>query len=370
MNIAEFKSHFYTGLEFITLNNSGQALIPDTNRDLAKHWLDRAAIEGPSCAMEAWGESEITRRRLAQFLGADPEELAFFTTVSAALSQVAWGLPLQKDDEILTWDQEYPSNFYPWRQAAAKAQAHLIQIESENHSTPVERILERVSKRTKAIAISWVQYQTGSVTDLQALSRELRDQDIWLIADVIQGAGVRPLNFRESGFDVLCGGSHKFMCSGYGASFMTIKKDRALSFEPLNMGAMTFGDPDTPKSFSIKPKTDASRFESGTKAILEIIAMQASLELFTKTGIEVIFAEASRLAQILSQGLRDLGFEVISNGGPILNFYSRNPADLERAAMKLTQNKVSFARRTPGLRLSTHAYNTDEQIHRVLDILS
>jgi cysteine desulfurase / selenocysteine lyase len=216
VSLAEFKSHFYTGLEFITLNNSGQGLIPDTNRDLAKYWLDRMAIEGPSCAMEAWAATETTRKKLARFLGADEQEIAFFTTTSAALSQVAWGLPLESGEEILTWDQEYPSNFYPWRQAAAKSGAHLIQVESKNFETPIEAILQRVTQKTKAIAISWVQYQSGAVTDMKELSRQLKGKNIWLIADVIQGAGVRPLDFKATGFDVFCGGSHKFMCSGYG----------------------------------------------------------------------------------------------------------------------------------------------------------
>jgi cysteine desulfurase / selenocysteine lyase len=151
---------------------------------------------------------------------------------------------------------------------------------------------------------------------------------------------------------------------------MAIKKDRTQEFEPLNVGAMTFGDPDTKKSFSIQPKIDASRFESGTKAVLEIIAMDASLDLLIRTGLESIFAEASRLAKTLTLGLRDLKFDVISNGGPILNFHSKNLADMELAAKKLTEAKVSFARRSPGIRLSTHAYNTDQQIQRVLEILS
>lgn len=368
MNIRQFKSHFYSGSEFIHLNNSGQALIPDLYRDLAYLWMQRLYTEGAHVAMEGWAQTEVTRKKLAHFIGADVSEVSFFTTTSSAISQAALSLPLEEGDEILTWDQEYPSNFYPWRIAAEKSNAKLIQIESINFETPVKKILDRVTSRTKAIAISWVQYQTGSVTDLKSLSEKLKESGIWLVADIIQGVGVRPFHFHESGFDIVCGGSHKFLCSGYGVGFMALKKARMKELDPLEYGAMTFGTPDTEKSFSSRPKMDGTRYEPGTKSMIEIIAMGASLDLLTKFGIESIFKEASRLSNRLSTGLKEIGFNVLATEGQILNFHLKNPKDLDVAAQKLASAKVSFAKRGPGIRLSTHAYNRDEDVDRVLNI--
>ncbi|MFN7729134.1 MAG: aminotransferase class V-fold PLP-dependent enzyme [Bdellovibrio sp.] len=95
--------------------------------------------------------------QLARFIGADTSEVAFFQTTAAALSQAAMGIPLASGDEILTWDQEYPSNFYPWRMPAEKSGAKLIQVESENWLTPAQKILDRVTAKTKVIAVSWSQ---------------------------------------------------------------------------------------------------------------------------------------------------------------------------------------------------------------------
>ena len=370
MNTAQFKAHFYSGSEHVHLNNSGQALIPDVNRDLAHKWIDRLYLEGALCAMEGWAQTEITRKKLAQFIGADETELSFFTTTSSALSQAALGIKLNEDDEILTWEQEYPSNFYPWRLAAEKAKAKIIQIKSENFETPAEKILEQVTKKTKVIAISWVQYQTGSVTDLKFLSDQLKGKDIWLVADVIQGVGVRPFNFHESGFDIVCGGSHKFLCSAYGAGFMALKKEKMLEVDPIEVGAMTYGYPETEKSFSIQPKRDSKRYEPGSKAMVEVIAMSATLDLFNEFGINNIYKEASRLSNRLCRGLKDMNFDVISTEGPILNCSPNSSQSLAKVAQKLTEAKVSFALRGPGIRLSTHAYNRDIEIDRVLEIMS
>jgi cysteine desulfurase/selenocysteine lyase len=370
MSIEQFKNHFYSGENFVHLNNSGQAPIPAVNRDLAQKWLNRLYSEGAFCAMEGWDETDRSREKLAQFIGAETKEVSFFQTTASALSQVAFGIPLSAGDEILTWDQEYPSNFYPWRIAAERNRAQLVQLKSENWQTPAKKILERVSDKTKAVAISWVQYQTGAVTDLKELSQALRGRNIWLVADVIQGVGVRPFNFHDSGFDVICGGSHKFLCSNYGAAFMAIRKERIKELAPLEFGAMTYGNPDTEKSFLNQPKAEALRYEPGSKAMVEIIALGATLDLFTQFGIEAISREACRLADRLRFGLKEQNFDVLSPEGPIVTFAPKSSLDLERLSQKLTDANISFARRGPGFRLSTHAFNRDSDIDRALKCLA
>lgn len=370
MNIEDFKKHFYAGSEYVHLNNAGQALIPDVNRDCAQHWLDRFYTEGANCAAEAWNELEVVRQKLAHFAGADLEEVAFFQTTASALSQAAFSIPLQMGDEILTWDQEYPSNFYPWHLAAQRASAKLVQVESENWQTPVQKILDRVTARTRVIALSWVQYQTGAVTDLQRLSQELRDRKIWLVADVIQGLGVRPFDFHESGFDIVCGGSHKWLCSNYGAGFMLVKKEKLELLEPVEVGAMTYGDPDTPKSFTITAKKNASKFEPGSKALIEFLAMGATLDLLEKVGTEKIFSEACRLADRLRQGLRARGQEIYSPEGPFVNFAPKTKIELETICRDFESARVSFAKRGPGIRLSVHGFNRDSEIERVLALVA
>lgn len=368
MQIEEFKSHFNSDSKYVHFNNAGQALIPDVNRDLSKKWLERFYSEGSFCALEGWNQTEIVRQKLANFLGAECEEVSFFTTTASALSQAAMGIDLHADDEILIWDQEYPSNFYPWRKVAEKNGARLVQVESENWKTPAQRILDHVTSKTRVIAISWVQYQTGSVTDLKMISEALKGREIWLVADIIQGAGVRPFNFKESGFDIVCGGSHKWLCSSYGAGYMIVKKNRLLDLEPLEVGAMTYGMPETEKSFAIQPKLDSRRFEPGSKAMIEIIALGATLDLFVHFSAKNIFAEASRIGYRLHQELESIGYQVISEG-PIINFFDNNKNRFDKIIKLLEQNQIAYAKRGPGIRLSVHAYNKDSEVDKVIQLL-
>jgi cysteine desulfurase/selenocysteine lyase len=400
MNISDFKLLFQTSkpasnaVPWIHLNNAGVGLLPDVYVQTAKHWLDRYAHEGAHCALKMFENGESTRERLANLLGAQTDEVGFFVTTASALSQAAFGIDLRAGDEILTWDQEYPSNFYPWRIAAERAKAKVIQVESENWQTPAQKIIDRVTSKTKVIAVSWVQYQTGAVTDLKLLSEKLKGSAIWLVADIIQGAGVRPFHFQESGFDIVCGGSHKWLCSGFGAAYMLIKKNRLEELKPIEVGAMSFGTPDTPKNFTIQLKENASRFEAGSRAIIEYLAMNETLSLIQSHGVQNIFNEACRIANFMREGLKELQAPILSGSsegerprqnegplqecepiqyvgsshgeGPIVTFLAPPNKQIDDIATQLSQAKVSFARRANGIRLSFHAYNTEDDVKTAL----
>lgn len=372
MTLAEFRQHFVADRDFIHFNNSGQAPIADVTRAKALEWLDRFYREGAFCSAEGWAEVETTRVKLANFIGASSDEVAFFETTAAALSQAALAIPFKSGDEILTWDQEYPSNFYPWRLAAEASGARLIQVESISTfrwQTPVQAILDRVSSKTRAVAVSWVQYQTGAVTDLTVLSRELRPKGIWLVADGIQGIGVRPFNFHDSGFDMVCSGSHKWLCSAYGAAFMAIRKERMAEIMPRAFGATTFGNPETPKSHTIQPKANAVRYEPGSRAMIEVIAMGATLDLFQSMGIDSIAVEAARLGGRLRKGLQAIGMETFCPDGPIVNFAPIDPTRIAKFETALRAGKIGYTRRGPGIRFSVHAFNRDAEVDRALEIV-
>ena len=366
MSLDLFKSQFYFNNEHCNFNNAGQAQIPEIYKKTLNHWLERMHKEGALMSQEGWLEVEKAREKLAAFLGADIDETSIQLTTASSISQAAFGIPLNEGDEILTWDQEYPSNFYPWRVAAEKNKAKLIQVASENFNTPAENIINKITAKTKVIAVSWVQYQTGSVTDLKKISEAVKGKDIWLVADVIQGVGVRPFNFHDSSFDIIGGGSHKWLCSSYGAAFLLVKKERIPQLAPIEVGAMTYGNPDTVKSFSINPKNNSHRFEPGSKAMLEVIAMGEVAQLLGSVGIENIFKEACRLADLLRAGLRQRGYTLNCTSGPIVNFTTN---DLQIVESKLTKARIAFVKRGPGIRVSTHAYNRDEHVNYFFKVL-
>jgi cysteine desulfurase/selenocysteine lyase len=321
---------------------------------------------------------EDARRDLATLLDAEAGNVAFFPSTAGAISQVAFQIGLEPGDEVVSWDQEYGSNVLPWYAACERTGARLVRVPSgPDLSTPFERLLDALTDRTRAIAISWVQFQTGAMTDLDPVVREARRRGIWTVIDVIQGVGALPLSLRKLGPDAICGGSHKWLAAPVGVGYLCIREERVRALLPHSVGAHTCGTSEDLVILGRAPRTDALRFEAGSKQVLEIVALGAAATLLHEVGIPEVSAEVVRLAQMLADGLRLRGYEVSAPNGPrqkngIVHFRPGEHSalkSLDAAVDALRRRRISFALRGAGLRLSPHAHNGEEDISRALEVL-
>lgn len=360
------------------MNNAGVAPISTPSYNTARHWLDRFHSEGSRAVLDSIDESESMRTKLGQFLNAPANQIAFFQSAASAISQVAFGLPFKSGDEIITLDQEYPSNFYPWRDAAKRAGANLVTIpNNKDYSTPLDDVVAKVTNRTRMIAISWVQYQAGAIVDLKNLSAFARDRGILVSADCIQGIGQLPFDFQEMGVDFAIGGSHKWMTSPLGVGFLAAREEAFDRLVPNAVGCLTYGTTADIANINATPLKGPSKLEPGGRPMAELCAFGATIELFQKVGVGRIAQEAEFLAKRLNHGLRERGYDVVkANGndqrGAIVTFRGtdlskyRNQDELDQA---LTKAGITFARRLDGIRLSPHAFNTTEDIAHALSVL-
>jgi selenocysteine lyase/cysteine desulfurase len=381
--IENFRSQFYRSDKtppLTHLNNAGLAPIPLVSRLIVEHWIRRFHEEGVHCNDDYMLAIENARSELAKFLGSRPSEIAFFQSTAGGISQFALGMDLKPGDEVVTWEQEYPSNLYPWKAACDRASARLVVVPSAaNFETAIESLLQAVTENTRVIGISWIQYQTGAATDLERLSTFARARGIFTVVDIIQGAGQLPFDFAKSGLDAVCGGSHKWLCAPVGVGYLCLREELAMKLKPLMIGALTYGTCEDKADLCTSPKRDALRFEAGSKQVLEILALGESVKLLRETGLENIHAENTRLARLLAEGLNERGYAInaphdtpLAPRNGFVNFSAspnaplRSQNEIETAFLK---NKIAFARRGPGVRLSPHAFNHDDDIRRALAVL-
>jgi selenocysteine lyase/cysteine desulfurase len=375
----DFRTYFASKPGLIHMNNAGLSPINIKAEAIVHHWVERYRREGMFCHAASMQAVEEARHDMAQFLDAENGSVAFFTCASAAVSQVAFQIDLKPDQEVLMWDQEYGSHLYPWQEACQRSGAKLVLAPSaEDFGTPVDRLLQAVTDRTRVIAVSWVQFQNGAITDLAPLVELKKQRDLWIVVDGIQAIGIRPFSFRQSGIDALVGGSHKWMTSPVGAGYLCMKPERVRSLRPHNVGAQTYGSCDDPTSQICVPKQDATRFESGSRSVLEILALGTSARLIQSLGPQRLLQKSLMLGQMLADGLDDLGYRVARPNGPqlltpMLNVTAGTATalgDVETMSRALQKNKISHARRGSGLRLSPHAHNNRDDILETLRVFS
>lgn len=372
---ARLRAEFSPEPDTVLLNTAGVApmCLP------ARRAIDKAAYgltRGWFAVDELFADYRRARAVYARLCGAQPQDVAMFHTCAAALSQVALGLELRPGDEIVLWDQEYPSNAYPWHEAAQRSGAVVRTVPSEpDFSLAQERLHAAITPRTRAVAVSWVQYQTGAVTALAPLSRACRAVGAWLVVDAIQALGLFPLDLAELGIDAVAGGTHKWLCGPLGHGFLALAPGRAAELRPLLHGAMTYGTPDDPVDPQRSPLADARRFEPGSPLLLGALGGAAAIELLLSLELPRVHAAALQLADILIEGLRARGLRLLlpaTSGlrSPIVTFVPPGgAAAVERVAAALLARRVACSRRAGGIRLAPHAFNSEEDLERFFQAL-
>lgn len=369
-----YKAQFHRN-ELVHFNNAGLQPITRAAREKIDYWSRRFWEEGYNTDLDYANDVTRTRTHLAGMIGCEVGEVAFFTSTAGAINQVAFSFGLQPGDEVLMWDQEYGSHLYPWNAACTQAGAKLVFVESEkNLSTPMEKYLKAITPKTKVLAFSWVQFQAGSqMEDLQHVIQVAKQKGIFVSVDIIQGFGIHPCEIWNWGADAVMGGSHKWLSSPVGVGFLALRKSHIAKFNPHIIGMYTYGTCDDPSDLACEPKRDALKFEPGSKQVLEITAMGASIEVIQKTGVKIIEAEALRLAKMLRLGIADLGYEVVSpfqgeriHSTPFINFKPKGTMTNKELSEKLNTKKVFHAVRGPGLRFTPHAFNTENDVEMAL----
>ncbi len=351
------------------LNNAGIApLHPAAARALDE--VTALQRRGTLGIPETIARVEAARGTFARLTGAAPADVAFFSTCAAALTQCAFGVGLAPGDEVVLLDQEYPSNAYPWHRAAEAAGATVRVVPAgPDFDGGTAALLAAITPRTRVVACSWVQFQTGTQVDLPPIAEAVHRHGGLLVVDAIQGLGVLPFDLAACGADLVCGGSQKWLLGPLGLGFLAARDGLAAQMPPLLHGAMTYGTPDDPTRADRAPRDTAKRFEPGAPPIHAAIGTAAAVEALLAVGIAHVERAARALADHLAAGLAARGYRIYPRGtrSPIVTFVPRRPP--AALAADLRAARCAVAVRAGGLRVSPHAFLTREHIDRFVGLL-
>ncbi|MCB0359272.1 MAG: aminotransferase class V-fold PLP-dependent enzyme [Bdellovibrionales bacterium] len=363
------RNHLPPSDKLVHLNNAGLGPLTRAAVERAAEIAALQAERGSHAIAELLQICDNARRSFARLVNADPELVCFSQTCAASISQVALGISLRPGDEIVRWDQEYPSNAIPWHRAAELAGATVTVVPSEaGYQLSTERLLHAISTRTRVVTVSWVQFQTGAITDLTALSNRTKEVGAWLVVDAIQGLGVIPFDMEAFGVDAVCGGSHKWLLGPLGLGFLALAPHRLEELKPVLHGAGMYGPPLDVIDLNRPLPKNARRFEPGIPQVLAAGVAAASADTLLSVGIDSIYGIAASRASALRAQLETDGSTVLHNDpvdgitSPITTFFPR--CGLEQAERALQREGIAYTPRAGGIRLSPHGFNTEEEIER------
>jgi selenocysteine lyase/cysteine desulfurase len=339
----------------VYLNAAATSLTPRPVREAVTAFY-RALEDRGDRDWDAWMERrEIVRRRVARFIGAEPEEIAFVPNTSTGMNLIAD--LLEREGPVLSDELEFPAVTIPWIHRDVRVRF----VPAVEGVLRLESFAEDQAPRSATIAISHVQYSNGCRQDLDAFGRIKGRRRLVVCAS--QSLGAFPVDVRRSRIDALATAGHKWLCAGYGAGFCYVSKALLEKHPPRAAGWMSATNPFAFDNRRIDLLPSHARTEVGCPPFGPIFALGAAVEYIAGIGADRIAERVLALNTVLTDALERESFEVLSplgerrSGGTLVRL-----PDPRRAGRFLAERGVSVTVKPEGLRISTHFYNDEGDV--------
>ena len=230
---------------------------------------------------------EAVRDKVAGFIGAasgDEIVLTAGATMSLNLIAQSWAVPrLQAGDEILISIADHHANIVPWQMVAEKTGAVVRAFPMEDDgSFRMGALTDMITAKTRIIAIPHVSNVLGTVFPVADIAKHARSAGALLVVDGCQGVVHMPVDLQTLGADFYVFSGHK-LYGPNGVGVLWGRGDILADLPPFLGGGDMIDRVTVERSTYADPP---QRFEAGTPAIAETIALGAAVDYVSQIGME------------------------------------------------------------------------------------
>ncbi len=356
----------------VYVNSCSQGALSDSVRAAYEAYLHDWDEKG--APWEYWVErAETVRGAFAGLSGADADEVAVTTSLSAGVSALMSGLRFEEGrSKIVISDFEFPT-VGQIAHAQEQRGRSVVHVPQDDDSTiPLERFEEAIDDETALVAVTHTCYRNGSRVDVEGVVRLAHERGALVLVDAYQAAGAIPIDVRALDVDFLAAGTVKYLLGSAGLAFLYCRSDLVERIRPTSTGWFADEDIFQMDIYDYSPAPTARRFEHGTPPIPSIYAGIAGLELVQEMGVAEIQEHIRGLTDQLADGVDDVGGRVVTprdpeRKGPLVAIASTDEHALVAA---LGDEGIVTSSRGGNLRVSFHGYNTSEDVDAVVAALA
>ena len=370
----QIRSLFPAANEYTYLNSAAVSPIPTTAVDAVLSQLRDVSRNGSENYAEWISTKNRARGLLAEMLNVSAENIAFMRNTSDGFASVAGGLEWKKGDNIVSFEAEFPANFYPWRRVRDQFGVELRLCPERKGRIDLDEFIGFIDGDTKVVAISAVQYASGFRADLARIGAAARNVGALFAVDIIQGLGAMSFDLPAQFVDVASSASHKWLCAPEGCGFIYLSDDARERIKPTFVGWISV---ETPWDFADREqpfKPNALAWESGTGCSSLFYGLEQSLLLLKSAGLGNIELYLGELSDYFCDQLASKNYEIVSSRAEaeksaIVCIKHRGGQTPEEIANRLKAKRIVVSPRGDRLRISPHFYNNREDIDRLLAAL-
>ncbi len=312
---------------------------------------------------------DYLRGQFATLINATTPEVGLIYTTSEAENMIVNAIGLQAGDNIVTDDLHYSASYVIYEQLSR--QGIEIRIAKREGLAPSFSTFEQlVDHKTKLLSVAWVSHQTGYRHHLKPLGDLVHAHGGYFYADVIQGAGMLPLDVQENGLDFCAAGSYKWMLGSFGAALFYVRGSLMPMITPDRFGF--FHVLEKQGLLSYKLPEDGRKFMYATPAFGPVYQLSAGIDYVLKLGVENIAEYVISLAYYLRENVQGLGFELLTpegNQSAIVAFKHGFEPSVIKKALEQEDVHVNFRENDSQIRIGSALFNNQEDINHFLSVL-
>lgn len=315
-------------------------------------------------------ESEAARALFARLVGATPGDIAIVPSASYGLAVAAANLPIRPGQRVLMLADQFPSNVYAWREAAAMAGGEIVTINRPQDGDWTRALLDAIDERTALAALPHCHWTDGGLVDLVAVGRALRAAGAALAIDATQSLGALAFDVREIQPDYLVAACYKWLLGPYSVGFLYAAPHRQAG-RPIEFNWIAReGSEDFAGLVSYRDgyQPGARRYDMGERSNFALMPMaKAALEQILDWGVDNIQATLKARTKSIAEraarlGLKSAPADLRAGHFLGLGFPNGLPAGLLE---KLAAANVHVSVRGQSMRVTPHLYNTDADVERL-----
>lgn len=375
---------------YIYLDNGATTLKPKPVLDKINEYYTKYSANAHrgdySLSYKVDVEYENARRKIAEFINAEIEEVVFTSGATESLNIIARGFfekNLEPGDEVIISDAEHASNVLPWFRLA-KTNGIIVKkvkLDSNLHIL-LDNIKEVVTPNTKVISLAEITNVIGDVRPIKEICKYAHENNIFVVCDGAQSVPHKKTDVKDLDVDFLAFSGHK-MCGPTGIGILYGKKELLEEIEPFKLGGGMNESFDNENEIYLKELPQ--RLEAGTPNIAGAIGLGAAVDYLSKIGMDTISIYEQKLKTYLINKLEKIPHIQIVNEEADSGIVAINVEDVFAQDAAYYLNKYNICVRAGNhcakilkhsigvkntVRISLYFYNTKEEIDALIELLS
>jgi cysteine desulfurase / selenocysteine lyase len=301
----------------------------------------------------------------------DSTQVAIVASASEILGQLPMLLQPRPKSTILAVSSDFPAITRPWLRLAALKDHTVRFVDDQPTCDLTDTLIEAIDESTSVVAVSSVQYATGTVVDISRLRQSTVQVGARLIVDATQAAGAMPVDAAAWDADAVVASGYKWL-GGHGGIALAVMSPLLLEQVPPLTGWMGASDPFGFDATSVSLANDARRYTQSTMSYASMAGLVVAVEQLLTLGDARIEAHARSLAAMLVNDVSKYDWQPFRSvgdpaGSPHIISLGHPRESVQAIVERLRSHNIICGTRGGRIRISLAPYNDGSDVNALVE---